>query len=463
VADPANVDVGFRPGDVIGGKYRVERLIGAGGMGVVLAAHHIQLDQMVALKLLLPKEFQNPASVARFLREARAAVKIKNEHVARVIDVGELENGLPYMVMEYLEGDDLEAYIRRRGPMPVEQAVDFVLQASEAVAEAHALGIVHRDLKPSNLFCVTRADGQLTIKVLDFGISKVTTLDASATDMTKSNQPMGSPSYMSPEQMQTPRGVDARTDVWALGVVLFELLTARPVFPADSLMELAIKVATAPVPAIRSFRPEVPDGLEMIVCKCLAKDREHRYQNVAELAVALLPFAPKHAWASVERISGVSGAAKLPVSAKTLASEHLPPQSYNEVSAGAVQPFGRTAPETPASRWNVLAWVALAGILVAGVAIVRKGATVPDVSPAWPPPHPTESAAPLAPAPLPSSATPPVMDVAPPPPLSGTPVPRPPPRPQPLRGVPPSSANCTPPYTLDDQGRKHSKPDCYPH
>jgi len=203
---PPDTAAGVRPGDVLVGKYRVERVLGAGGMGVVVAAHHIQLDEKVALKFLLPEALQNHEAIGRFVREARAAVKIKGEHVARVSDVGQLENGAPYIVMEYLDGIDLAAWLKQRGALPTELAVDFVLQTCEAIAEAHLLGIVHRDLKPANLFCVQRADGQLIIKVLDFGISKVTTPGAVGHEMTRTNAMVGSPYYMSPEQMQSMHG-----------------------------------------------------------------------------------------------------------------------------------------------------------------------------------------------------------------------------------------------------------------
>src|ERR1700722_2251218 len=193
---------GVEPGEGLAGKYRIERVLGAGGMGGVVAAHHIQLDQRVALKFLVPEALLNPESVARFAREARAAVKIKSEHVARVTDVGQLESGAPYMVMEYLDGSDLSTWLQERGRLPVDQAVDFILQACEALADAHALGIVHRDLKPANLFCIRRSDGQPSIKVLDFGISKVTDASGSASaSVTRTAALMGSPLYMSPEQM----------------------------------------------------------------------------------------------------------------------------------------------------------------------------------------------------------------------------------------------------------------------
>src|SRR5258708_39105919 len=160
-------------GQIVADKYRIERVLGRGGMGVVVAAHHLRLDEKVAIKFLLPDAASNAAVVRRFELEARAASRIKSEHVARVLDVGTLEEGEPYMVMEYLEGSDLAAWLRQRGPLPIEQAVEFVLQAGEAIAEAHVLGIVHRDLKPENLFVVRRVDGVSSIKVLDFGISKI--------------------------------------------------------------------------------------------------------------------------------------------------------------------------------------------------------------------------------------------------------------------------------------------------
>src|SRR5450432_3197834 len=245
-------------------------------MGVVVRAHHLQLDQRVAIKFMLREALANPEAVARFAREARAAVRIKSEHVARVSDVGTLENGAPYLVMEYLEGSDLSAWVERDGAMPIEQATEFVLQACEAIAEAHALGIVHRDLKPANLFVVRRADGLWSIKVLDFGISKVSSHGASGADahLTRTAAVMGSPLYMPPEQMASSKSVDARADIWALGIILYELLTGKAPFVGDTLPEVCVKIATEPPPALRSFRPELPPALEAVILRCLEKDRQ---------------------------------------------------------------------------------------------------------------------------------------------------------------------------------------------
>jgi serine/threonine protein kinase len=225
-----------------------------------------------------------------------------------VRDVGTLENGAPYMGMEYLEGGDLAAWLEQRGPLPVEQAVEFVLQACEALAEAHSLGIVHRDLKPANLFVIRRADGLLSVKVLDFGISKVNQIGSgsgSDMSMTKTTAVMGSPYYMSPEQMESAKSVDARTDIWAMGVVLHELVSGNPPFRGEALTELILKIVSAPPEPLKEVRPDAPEGLQAVVSRCLEKDRNRRYENVAALAVALFPFGPKRGRESVDRITRV--------------------------------------------------------------------------------------------------------------------------------------------------------------
>jgi serine/threonine-protein kinase len=298
---------GVRAGDVIGGKYRVDRFLGAGNMGIVVAAHHLQLDQRVAIKFLGPAAVAEADVVKRFAREARAAAKITSEHVARVMDVGALENGAPYMVMELLEGADLAAWVRDKGPLPVALAVDFVLQVCEAIAEAHVLGIIHRDLKPANCFVTRTADGQHCVKVLDFGISKVTGIGNSLSEMsmTSTHTLLGSPLYMSPEQMMASRDVDQRTDIWSVGIILHELLTGHAPFSASSIPELCVRIATEDAPPLRVSRPDCPRALENVARKCLEKERQRRYANVAELAQALVEFGSDRSSVSTQRISRV--------------------------------------------------------------------------------------------------------------------------------------------------------------
>lgn len=305
------------PGDLLAGKYQVERVLGVGGMGVVVVATHLQLEERVAIKFLLPDALQNAEAVARFAREARAACKIRSEHVARVVDVSTLETGAPYMVMEYLEGHDLQKELELRGALSVEDATDFVLQACEALAEAHTGGIVHRDLKPANLFLTHRADGSPCVKVLDFGISKVGGKSGSASDasMTKTTAMMGSPLYMSPEQLKSTKDVDQRADVWAMGIILSELLTGKPVFQGETMPQLCAAILTEPPIPLTHMRPDAPRGLEQTVAKCLEKDPQARFQNVGELALALAEFAPQRSMVSVERITRViqgAGAAVRP-------------------------------------------------------------------------------------------------------------------------------------------------------
>jgi eukaryotic-like serine/threonine-protein kinase len=293
-------------GEVLAEKYRVERVLGVGGMGVVVEATHLDLQKRVALKFML-KGTGDPSgeSVARFMREGRAAAGLHSEHVARVLDVGRLDTGEPYMVMEFLQGRDLSDLIRGDGPQPVDRAVSYVLQACEAIAEAHARGIVHRDLKPSNLFLTQRADGLALVKVLDFGISKVARVQgdhAAEASMTNTRAILGSPSYMSPEQVRSSKNVDARTDIWALGIILYELLTAKPPFEADSLPGLiAAIISDAPVP-VSSRRSDLPPGLAAAIMRCLDKAADKRFESVAAFARALEPFAEAEDVALVTRI-----------------------------------------------------------------------------------------------------------------------------------------------------------------
>ncbi len=284
-----SADDPVKPGDVLSNKFRVERVLGIGGMGVVVAATHLQLQQLVALKFMLRTAMQYPDNVARFEREARAAVRLRSDHVAKVTDVGRLDDGAPYMVMEFLEGEDLDRYLKRYGPLPIQTAVDFVLQAAEAIAEAHALGIVHRDLKPKNLFLTQRLNGEPLVKVLDFGVSKV--VGTEELSLTATTQVLGSPSYMSPEQLRASRDVDQRTDIWALGAILYELLTGSVPFPASTLTQLTAMVISEPPRPIETLRHDLPPELRQAIMRCLEKPVDLRFQSVADFAAALAPFA----------------------------------------------------------------------------------------------------------------------------------------------------------------------------
>jgi len=288
-------------GDLLAGKYRVEKVLGAGGMGMVVAAMHIALEQRVALKFMLPDAMRSPQAVDRFLREAKSAVRLRSEHVCRVLDVGTLDDGAPYIVMEFMEGQDFADVITQRGPLPVLDVVKYLLQAIEGVAEAHANKIVHRDLKPANLFVTTDNDGTPLVKVLDFGISKSEIGGAA----TKTGDIMGSPAYMSPEQMTSSKDVDARADVWALGVILYQAVTGELPFAGDTLPALCMSVMTKePRPPI-DLRSALPPAFSDIVMCCLDKQIDRRFTNVGALAAALAPFGPPDAAATAARIANV--------------------------------------------------------------------------------------------------------------------------------------------------------------
>ncbi len=313
MSSPVNV------GDILAGKYQVERVLGVGGMGVVVSARHLTLGERVAIKFLLPQALARNDVVARFLQEGRAAARLRSEHVARVHDVGKLETGAPFLVMEYLDGSDLGAVLREKGPMTVEVAVDYVMQACEALAEAHSAGIIHRDLKPSNLFLIERLDGSPSIKLIDFGISKIQLPGAEGAEgeMTATAVMMGSPLYMAPEQMASARDVDGRSDIWSLGIILHTMLTGSPPFRAPSVMQV-YELIVQGAPPIRKTRPDVPAGIEAAILKCLQKDRRQRYANVGELAEAIADFGPPQARFSAERIKRI-------IVARTPADSILPP------------------------------------------------------------------------------------------------------------------------------------------
>ncbi len=280
-------DVSVKPGDMIAGKYRVEQLLGKGGMGMVLAATHVDLEQKVAVKLLLARRDQ-PIDKERFSREARIAAKLRSEHVVRVTDTGVLDDGNAYIVMEFLEGEDLNQLSRELGGLEVTTAVDYLMQAAMGLAVAHANGIIHRDLKPANLFITETADGSPLVKILDFGISKLVVPDS--TELTGTNDLMGSPRFMAPEQLMSSRTVDQRCDIWALGAILFEVLSGKAAFRGDTLPEICSQILYGTVRKLTELRPDVPQGLERVIERCLSRDLDERLPDICQFANAVAPF-----------------------------------------------------------------------------------------------------------------------------------------------------------------------------
>ncbi len=391
---------GLAEGAVIAGKYRIERPIGAGGMGVVFAARHLELGKRVALKVLRGGK----GDEARFLREARAAARLESEHVARVLDVGRLDDGTPFIAMEHLSGVDLARRLLEGGPLRVDEAVGYLLEACEAIAEAHALGIVHRDLKPSNLFLTSRRDGSEIVKVLDFGISKVTRTieDASlaAMSMTGATGVVGSVWYMSPEQLHDAKRVDARADIWALGVVLHELIAGSRPFEGESAAAVGARIAAGEPKRLRDAAPNAPAALEAVVLRCLSKDPERRFANLAAFALALAPFARGARRVSVERIA--------------------------RVLAGPLPPEAAPAPATPNRRGRAIAASLIALTLIVAAFVVTRKDPAPGATPDAPPiaasKMPTASSSAPAP-PAPTEATPATTApvTAPPPPSTSAP------------------------------------------
>lgn len=287
-----SADFEVHPGDLLAGKYRVERVVGRGAMGIVVKAVQVEGGVPCAVKLLKPATLGNPTAVERFIRETRATSCLKSLHVVRVLDVGTLESGAPYMAMEYLDGSDLGALLKHRGAIPPHEAALYVMHACEALAEAHAVGIVHRDIKPRNLFLVRGPNGAPRVKVLDFGISKDMGSGSFKADLTLTKAVLGSPAYMSPEQVMSPRDVDARGDVWSLGVVLYQLVTGRLPFHSEDAREIIAQVIRADPAPPSLLRHGLPHALDGVILRCLEKDPALRFQSTEALRAALDPFVP---------------------------------------------------------------------------------------------------------------------------------------------------------------------------
>lgn len=417
-------------GSIVAGRYKLERVIGQGGMGVVYAAYHEQLHQRVAIKFLLPQvAAQHAGAVARFVREARACAKLRSEHVARVIDVGSFDDGTPYMVMEHLTGTDLGQVLKSFGALATDDAVDYILQACDALAEAHSLGIVHRDLKPSNLFVARNPDGTATVKLLDFGIAKAPEGEAwSEGALTGTDGAIGSPMYMSPEHLRSTATVDLRTDIWSLGIILHEILTTRHPFEATSPGGMCVMIAADPPAPLRRHRPDALPELEAVLLKCLEKDRDKRFGNVAELASALAPFGHLRSQALVERILRVtssqvetrpSGKVQPLLVSIAPASDATQPSGNFVVHQSSSPPIAReTPPPAPLPQrramWPLM--IVLGLLVIGGVAFVARGPRLERGVQSKPAAQPSATSEPPAPAETPKEAVvpPPAMTESPP-------------------------------------------------
>ena len=451
-----------REGEILAGKYRIERVLGSGGMGYVVAARHLQLEELVAIKFLKTGTHDNTEATARFLREAKAAVKLKNEHIAKVFDVGTLDTREPYMVMEYLEGSDLSALLKQRGTIGVHEAADYVLQACEALAEAHGLGIVHRDIKLANLFVTRGRAGAPLVKVLDFGVSKTNPFGESEHDMTRTSSMLGSPRFMSPEQMRDPRAVDGRTDIWSLGVCLYRMVAGRAPFEADTLGRLLTAVMHEMPEPLSKHRSDLPHGFSDVVMRCLEKDPRARFSTVAEVAYALVPYVADQARAraQAERIAAVQTIAPAALSSGSLPeitqSATRPSAPPIMTDSGTAAPWAGTHGSGKPRKSTIALAVAFAGVVAVSafagvVASGRLGSrTAPAAAAAVEAPPPAVAvpvAAPIAePAPVPRAA--PVATV-----LGASPVPASAPAPKPVaqpRPAPRKSAPARAPAKNDD-------------
>ncbi len=328
-------------GDVLLKKYRVERLIGEGGTGIVLSATHIQLERRVAIKFLRQALADDELRM-RFEREARAIGKIESDHVVVVLDAGLLDDGSPYMVMEYLDGRDLARVVKEDGPLPVEEAVDCMLQVCEALGEAHDCGIVHRDLKPANLLLTRQEDGHVHVKVVDFGISKILDKtivegDGRPHEVTTAFSALGSPRWMAPEQIRNSKDVDGRADLWSVGAVLFQLISGKHAFDVEGTVQTSIAVLTGEPRKLADVVPGIAPELDAVVGKCLTKDVSERFQSAAELADALRPFASDRTKDSLDRLQNAKRAPSVRISVKISPMSRPPAALSDDVLLSGVR------------------------------------------------------------------------------------------------------------------------------
>lgn len=373
-SDPGDLPELPKPGDLVHGRYRVDFELGRGGMGVVLQARDQMLDRDVALKVVLPRMLRSPEAIERFSNEARSLAQLESRHVVRVMDFGAISSpascaGLPFMVLELLRGEDLFSVSAREEGMSPARVVRYALQACSGLAAAHSQGIIHRDLKPENLFLAVEADGNECLKVLDFGIAR----SHSRRALTRGHIGVGSPGYMSPEQVEGTGHVDARSDIWGLGVVMYELLAHRPAFFGDNPQSLCLQILTSEVTPLLEVKPSLPPALVYIVERCMAREPDRRFANVAELAEALAPLDDWSPESDAERIRRrLEAAEESPVSETRPQSRQLP-------SVDIVV----TEPVPLPRRGRRLASLLLAtAVLVPFVALLPRVAEAPQLAPA---------------------------------------------------------------------------------
>jgi serine/threonine protein kinase len=390
VNDPKPLASPVSEGEIVAGKYRVERVLGIGGMGVVVSARHTTLDQVVAIKFLVANQFDSrEEAIGRFLGEARAAARIESDYVCRVFDVGTLPTGVPFMVMEHLEGRDLDDEILERGQLDLVEAVDYVLQAADALAAAHALGIVHRDIKPANLFLALRPDGTRRVKVLDFGISKAG--GEGGPRLTEGASSLGTPAYMSPEQVRGADDVDARTDIWGLGAILYELITGQMAFVGDDVKSVLDHVVNDDPCPMQSLRRNAPSELEAIVMRCLDRERDRRWPSAATFARALSTYGSAGIFAQLASVQRELGSLASILAVRTHGSNSVEPMVANvrasmttapdleeEMRAreGIVQDWTKLRARKRTARVALVALTGVALVALTGVALIVAAGAV---------------------------------------------------------------------------------------
>jgi len=362
-------------GDIVAEKYRIESVAGEGGMGIVYRAHHLTLDQPIALKVLFGDAASRDTSVERFAREAQAAARISTKHVARVMDAGALADGRPFIAMELLEGENLETRLEREngGGIPVQDACDYMMQALTALGHAHAAGIVHRDIKPPNLFICKDADGQELVKVLDFGISK--SHHSARRDKVLTGQSvLGSPAYMSPEQLRNASNIDARADLWSVGTVLYELLTGKLPFDAESVGEIFAAILEKDPVDPREVRGDLPEGLAEVLLMALRRDRDERFLTAIEFAQALAPFTSerfRETPVALERLFSASGITVPPSVRSLRAVTKAPASEPRPISdSGSSLSVPRLATHRPGPLSRGLYTAGAVALIIAGVSTV---------------------------------------------------------------------------------------------